>query len=137
MVFNPLDFNKGLFDQVEKIIAEFFEKRMRDPEFMQIFNKGMALSLEAKTALDARVEELLKAMNLATRKDLEAIFTTLNGLETRVIDLEDKVQAACDLARSPMSSPVPARARPKAARGGSKPAPRSKPRPAPAGRKRR
>ncbi|MBI4860821.1 MAG: hypothetical protein HY815_11265 [Candidatus Riflebacteria bacterium] len=125
MGFNPLEFNAGLFGQFEKALAEFFDKRMRDPDFMQILSKSMGVSLDAKAQLDARIEELLKGMNLVTRKDMEALFVTLNGLETRIIDLEEKVEELSRAASrpGPAGPAEPARAPEGTARAGRSTAP--------------
>ena len=96
MNFDPLDFNRKLFSEWEKKLAEFLDKRMRDPDFMSVVGKGIATTMDAKSAFDQRMEEWLKTLQLPTKTDLEKIWVTLNALETRVIDMEDRIEALED-----------------------------------------
>jgi hypothetical protein len=91
MAFDPFELNKKLFEQWEKTVGEFLEKRMRDPAFMDVMGKSMALSLDVKRALDARMTDWLKSMSVPTKDDLEGLWRKLNELETRLVDLEHKV----------------------------------------------
>jgi BMFP domain-containing protein YqiC len=91
--FDPFDINRKLFSEWEKKLAEFMDKRMRDPDFMSLVGKGISTSMDAKSAFDARMDEWFKSLNLPTRHDLERVWTTLNNLETRVIDIEDRLEA--------------------------------------------
>lgn len=93
MNFDPFDINRKLFSEWEKKLAEFMDKRMRDPDFMSLVGKGISTSMDAKSAFDARMDEWFKSLNLPTRHDLEKVWTTLNMLETRVIDIEDRLDA--------------------------------------------
>jgi hypothetical protein len=93
MNFDPLDFNRKLFSEWEKKLAEFLDKRMRDPDFMNIVGKGMGATMDAKSQFDQRMEEWFRKLQLPTKTDLERIWVTLNMIETRVIDIEDRVSA--------------------------------------------
>ena len=93
MNFDPFDINRKLFSEWEKKLAEFMDKRMRDPDFMNLVGKGISTSMDAKSAFDQRMEEWFKTLNLPTKHDLEKVWTTLNTLETRVIDIEDRLDA--------------------------------------------
>lgn len=93
MAFDPLRINKELFERWERLLAEFLDKRMHDPDFMKVVGDGLAAALDAKAALDRRFVEWCRVAGLPTRKDLEAVWGTVNSLETRVIDLESRVEA--------------------------------------------
>ena len=93
MNFDPFEFNKKMFSEWEKKLAEFMEQRMRDPDFMSIVGKGISTSMDAKSAIDKRMEEWFQTLNLPTKHDLEKVWVTINNLETRVIDIEDRLSA--------------------------------------------
>lgn len=108
MNFDPFDINRKLFSEWEKKLAEFMDKRMRDPDFMSLVGRGISSSMDAKSAFDARMEEWFRSLNLPTKQDLEKIWSTLNNLETRVIDIEDRLSALEETgARPPVPLPEP------------------------------
>jgi BMFP domain-containing protein YqiC len=93
MVFDPFEINRKLFSEWEKKLAEFMDKRMRDPDFMKVVGQGITATMDAKSHIDARLEEWFRTLNLPTKDDMEKVWTTVNALETRLIDLEDRVAA--------------------------------------------
>lgn len=93
MVFDPFEINRKLFSEWEKKLAEFMDKRMRDPDFMKIVGQGMAATMDAKSAIDARLDEWFRTLSLPTKNDIEKLWVTVNAIETRLIDLEDRVAA--------------------------------------------
>jgi hypothetical protein len=76
----------SLFDQLkargEGFITEISNNLMANPAFMEVLKKGIA----AKEEVDKRVGEGLKAMNVATRKDV-------SRLEKRLAELEAELEA--------------------------------------------
>jgi polyhydroxyalkanoate synthesis regulator phasin len=77
---------ESLFDQLrargEGFLTEISNNLMANPTFIELLKKGIA----AKEEIDKRVAEGLKAMSVATRKDL-------TGLERRLEELEARLDA--------------------------------------------
>lgn len=105
MNFDPFEINRKMFSEWEKKLAEFMDQRMRDPDFMNLVGKGISTSMDAKSAFDKRMEEWFRTLNLPTRHDLEKVWTTLNNLETRVIDIEDRLSALEENSGRPSAEP--------------------------------
>ncbi|MCM3878082.1 MAG: hypothetical protein NEA02_16905 [Thermoanaerobaculia bacterium] len=78
--------SESLFDQLrargEGFLTEISNNLMANPAFIEVLKKGVA----AKEEVDKRVAEGLKAMNVATRRDL-------SKLEKRLAELEAELEA--------------------------------------------
>jgi hypothetical protein len=65
--------SESLFDQLrargEGFLTEISYNLMANPAFVEVLKKGVA----AKEEVDKRVAEALKAMNVATRRDLSKL----------------------------------------------------------------
>lgn len=76
----------SLFDQLrargEGFLTEISNNLMANPAFIEVLKKGVA----AKEEIDKRVAEGLKAVNVATRKDV-------SRLEKRLAELEAQLKA--------------------------------------------
>jgi BMFP domain-containing protein YqiC len=68
---------------------------MANPAFVEVLKKGIA----AKEEVDKRVAEGLKAMNVATRKDL-------SKLEKRLAEMEAELESLKARAKKPAARPV-------------------------------
>jgi polyhydroxyalkanoate synthesis regulator phasin len=83
----------SLFDQLkargEGFFTEISNNLMANPAFIEVLKKGIA----AKEEVDKRVAEGLKAVNVATRKDV-------SRLEKRLAELEAELQAVKAKART-------------------------------------
>ena len=94
----------SLFDQLkargEGFFTEISNNLMANPAFIEVLKKGIA----AKEEVDKRVAEGLKAVNVATRKDV-------SRLEKRLAELEAELEAV-----KAKASAKPARAPHKASR---------------------
>lgn len=93
----------SLFDQLktrgEGFLTEISNNLMANPAFVEVLKKGIA----AKEEVDKRVAEGLKAMNVATRKDV-------SRLEKRLAELEAELSAV-------KAKPAAKAARPRKAAG--------------------
>jgi hypothetical protein len=78
--------SESLFDQLkargEGFLTEISNNLMANPAFIEVLKKGVA----AKEEVDKRVAEGLKAMNVATRKDVLR-------LEKRLAEMEAELRA--------------------------------------------
>jgi polyhydroxyalkanoate synthesis regulator phasin len=76
----------SLFDQIrargEGFLTEISNNLMANPAFIEVLKKGVA----AKEEVDRKVAEGLRAMNVATKKDV-------HKLEARIADLEREIEA--------------------------------------------
>lgn len=91
--------SESLFDQLrargEGFLTEISNNLMANPAFIEILKKGTA----AKEEVDKRVAEGLKAMNVATRKDL-------SKLEKRLAEMEADLESLKARVRKPAAKPA-------------------------------
>ncbi len=80
----------SLFDQLrtrgEGFITEISNNLMANPTFIEVLKKGIAV----KEEVDKRVLEALKAMSVATRKDLAKMEKRLEELQAELDSLKAK-----------------------------------------------
>ncbi len=78
----------SLFDQLrargEGFLTEISNNLMANPAFIEVLKKGIA----AKEEVDKRVAEGLKAMNVATRRDLSKLEKRLGEMEAEFASLK-------------------------------------------------
>jgi GTP:adenosylcobinamide-phosphate guanylyltransferase len=90
--------SESLFDQLrargEGFLTEVSNNLMANPAFVEVLKKGIA----AKEEVDKRVAEGLKAVNVATRKDL-------SKLEKRLAEMEAELESLKARARKPAAKP--------------------------------
>jgi GTP:adenosylcobinamide-phosphate guanylyltransferase len=86
--------SESLFDQLrtrgEGFLTEISNNLMANPAFIEVLKKGVA----AKEEVEKSVAEGLKAMNVATRKDL-------SKLEKRLAEMEAELESLKASARKP------------------------------------
>jgi uncharacterized coiled-coil protein SlyX len=80
----------SLFDQLkargEGFLTEISNNLMANPAFIEVLKKGIAV----KEEVDKRVLEALKAMSVATRKDLAKMEKRLEELQAELDSLKAK-----------------------------------------------
>lgn len=137
---NPFDFGRTMLQAWEKTTAETLEKLTHDEAFLKQMSQVLGSSLDVKKQMEAHAEKYLQSINMPTRSDLDRILTYLQRIEARLLDLEDRLDAAAagapaagtpaagtPTAGAPVSPPAarprPAKATPrlKSAKGGSAP----------------
>ena len=106
--------SESLFDQLrargEGFLTEISNNLMANPTFIELLKKGIA----AKEEIDKRVAEGLKAMSVATRRDLTSLERRLEELETRLDAMKAK---ASSKARAKTGANAGAKARPRKGAG--------------------
>ena len=91
MAFNPFEFQRQMFTEFEKSMAEYLQKTMRDPEFMKLVAQGMQGALDYRGTMKVQIEQVLKTLQLPTEASQEKLYGTLHDMESRVLDLEEQV----------------------------------------------
>ncbi len=85
---------EALFSQLksrgEEFLTEISNRLMANPAFIEVLKKGVAV----KEEVDGRVAEVLKTMNLATRKEVGRLEHRLALLEAEIADLKAKAAPA-------------------------------------------
>ncbi len=83
----------SLFDQLkargEGFLTEISNNLMANPAFIEVLKKGIAV----KEEVDKRVAETLKAMSVATRKDVTKLEKRLEELQAELDALKAKAAA--------------------------------------------
>ena len=79
------------FDAWENATAKYLEVWMKSP--LVLAPSGMMLGgmMKAKAAYDKATAQWVGSMGLATKRDQERSLHTLNQLESRLLDLEEKL----------------------------------------------
>ncbi|NLI75942.1 MAG: hypothetical protein GX442_05800 [Candidatus Riflebacteria bacterium] len=107
---NPFDFGRTMLQAWEKTTAETLEKLTHDEAFLKQMSQALGSSLDVKKQMETHAEKYLQSINMPTRSDLDRILTYLQRIEARLLDLEDRLDAAAAPAPTPeaATSPAPA-----------------------------
>ena len=85
---------KKAFYAWEDATAKYTEKVMESPLVLAPSGLLLGSAMKAKAAYDRRAAELMGNLGLATKRDQERSLHVLNQLESRLIDLEEKLEDA-------------------------------------------
>lgn len=88
---NPFDFGKSMFETWEKTMAESLERLTHDESFLKNMGNAVSNSLDLKKQFEENLEKYLRAINMPTKSDLERMLGYLHRIETKLLDLEDKI----------------------------------------------
>jgi hypothetical protein len=88
------DMWKKGFDAWEMATAKYVEQWMKSP--LLLFPSGVMLgsAMKAKAAYDKSASQMVGAMGVATKRDQERTLHTLHQLESRIMDLEERLEEA-------------------------------------------
>jgi hypothetical protein len=86
------DMWKKSFDVWENETAKFLEVVMKSPVMLGPSGKLLSSTMKAKTAYDNALSQLWSGIGLPTKRDQERILHMLNQLESRLMDLEEKIE---------------------------------------------
>jgi outer membrane biosynthesis protein TonB len=108
---------------------------MREPAFMQLVARQMEGSLDLRGLVRSQFEKAAKSLNIPTEDSMSGLYQTVHNLETRLLDLEEKLDEFFEIIGSLKPGPAPAEKTAPVARK-SAPAPKKaepikKPAPAP------
>ncbi|MFO0740024.1 MAG: hypothetical protein U0270_29265 [Labilithrix sp.] len=87
---------KKAFYAWEDATAKYMEEWLKSP--LVLAPSGMMLGgvMKAKAAYDKKTADFVGNLGLATKRDQERSLHTLNQLESRLIDLEEKLAQALE-----------------------------------------
>lgn len=80
------------FDFWEKNTAQYMEQMMRSPAMLGPAGAMLTFAMKTKTATDKAVAAWWGAMGLPTKRDQERSLHKLNQLESRLLDLEERLE---------------------------------------------
>lgn len=85
------------FDTWEQKTAEMMESVLKQPAVLQPMGSMLTATMKMKAASDKAIANWWAMMGLPTRRDQERTLHALNQLQSRLIDLEEKLS---DMERS-------------------------------------
>ncbi len=81
-----------IYNYIEKTSADFVDKVVRDEVFLKGIGKLWEGYLDYRSITDKMVNESLKSMNVANKKDQEKVLFKLTQLESKMKRLERAVE---------------------------------------------
>ena len=90
---NPWEMWKKGFDAWEDATAQYLEKVLQSPSVLQPSGTLLSASMKAKAALDRAAAQWWGMWGLPTKRDQERALHMLNQLQSRSMDLEEKLEA--------------------------------------------
>lgn len=87
------DWKKG-FDAWENQTAEYLEKVLKSPLVLTPAGTMLSAAMKAKAQTDKLMAQFWGAWGLPTKRDQERTLHALNMLESRLLDLEEKLTEA-------------------------------------------
>ncbi len=91
MLEDPTQLWKQAFDIWEKQTADYWDKVLRSPQFLEQMGKSLEQSLAVKTQIDKAVTLALSSLQLPNKRDQEQILHKLTELSTQVRQLSERV----------------------------------------------
>ncbi|MCA3011088.1 MAG: hypothetical protein INH41_01675 [Myxococcaceae bacterium] len=79
------------FDTWEQKTAEMMEAVLKRPAVLQPMGSMLTATMKVKSATDKAMANWWELMGLPTRRDQERTLHALNQLQSRLIDLEEKL----------------------------------------------
>jgi hypothetical protein len=96
---NPWDMWKKGFAAWEGATAGYLEKLLANPSLLGPAGALLTAAMKTKAASDKATASWWAAVGLPTRRDQERALHKLNQLESRLLDLEEKLEDAAAPAR--------------------------------------
>ena len=87
------DLWKKSFDAWEDTTARLLESWMRSPFILEPSGAMLSATMRWKAAADQAASAFWGALGLPTKRDQERTLHALNQLESRLLDLEERLQA--------------------------------------------
>jgi hypothetical protein len=85
---------KKAFYSWEDATAKYMEEWLKSPLVLAPSGLMLGGAMKAKAAVDRKTSDIVGAFGLATKRDQERSLHALNQLESRLIDLEEKLAEA-------------------------------------------
>ena len=103
------DLWKKGFDAWEDTTARLLESWMRSPVVLEPSGAVLSATMRLKAASDQAASAFWGLLGLPTKRDQERTLHALNQLESRLLDLEERLQPATDAAATVAKPKTPAR----------------------------
>jgi len=87
------EWKKG-FDVWENQTAEYLEQVLKSPLVLTPAGKALSMAMKAKAQTDKVMTQFWGAWGLPTKRDQERTLHALHMLESRLLDLEEKLAEA-------------------------------------------
>jgi hypothetical protein len=84
---------KQAFDAWENATAKWVEEWMKSPLVLGPSGAMLTVAMKAKKATDDAKAQVWAQMGLPTKRDQERALHLLNQLQSRIMDLEEKLEA--------------------------------------------
>lgn len=84
------------FDQWEKATAKLLDGVLQSPSLLEPAGKTLTAAMRAKKQVDDALDRWWSSWGLPTRRDQERMLHLLNQLESRLYDLEEKLEDTID-----------------------------------------
>ncbi len=89
---DPSQFTKQFYEQMEKNFVDKINEMIHNPSFLSSISKGVEAGLDGKKKSDDLMKTYLDKMNMPTKDDTAKILQYLQKIESRIIDLEEKIE---------------------------------------------
>ncbi len=86
---------KTAFDAWENATAKWVEEWMKSPLVLGPSGAMLTAAMKAKKMADETKAQIWGQMGLPTKRDQERALHLLNQLQSRILDLEEKLESAC------------------------------------------
>jgi hypothetical protein len=92
-------YKKG-FEIWENATAKYLEHWLKSPLLLAPSGAFLGGAMKAKAAYDRAASQWVGSLGLATKRDQERSLHTLNQLESRLLDLEERLEDALAASKS-------------------------------------
>lgn len=82
------------FDAWENATAKYFEGLLKSPLLLTPGGLMLGGAMKAKATYDKALSQWVGALGVATKRDQERVLHSLNQIESRLLDLEERLDAA-------------------------------------------
>ena len=79
------------FDAWENRTAQLFEQLLKNPLVLEPMGAMLSATMKAKSAREKAMAGWWSSLGLPTRRDQERTLHALNQLESRLLDLEERI----------------------------------------------
>jgi hypothetical protein len=91
---NPWDEYKKWFNAWEDATARYLAEWLKSPTVLEPAGAWLSAAMRAKAAGDQAAATVWGALGLPTKRDQERLLHLVQRLESRIIDLEEKLEEA-------------------------------------------
>lgn len=90
-MFNFGNSNDMFMEQWQKMVSEWFEKVMQNPDFLKNVGKSMDNVLTSKAFIDDMQQKMMKSMNIPSADVMSRIAQYVIQQEAKILELEDLI----------------------------------------------